>query len=453
MAAATSRRDAPSNSTEKEHIRRNTLGSHERRAWCVAPFPDSERVVSASDDDTVVVWKFRTKEKEHCWSHKGATAVSVSHDGKKVVSGGRDCALQLWNAESGEHLAGPWKLHKQRVWSVSWSPDGNHIASCSADSTLIICNADSGEPVFEPLSTEQTAVHAVAYSPNGESVATGGQDFTIKIWDACKGHIQATLRGHTMSVSSVVWTKDGSQIISGSVDHTVRIWGIAEQKEVCPEIRAHSHAVNYIAVSTHVFVTASFDYAYLWHLKTHKRLAGPFELSKYDEANAVALSNDENILAACTERGKLYTWNIGTITSAIHKGDAKDSKFSDIIDDVGFAGPLDQDLPSGFFNNMGSNGFREAPSQSRNGIRQPRTTLRQRLVAPWRIPQQVVGVSSARGAATIRVNQSVAVGRSQLRAITDYELVTETSLEMTHRGRSPWARLWAAVRKIFHRRG
>ncbi|KAG1821634.1 WD40-repeat-containing domain protein [Suillus subaureus] len=231
MAAATSHGNPSSSSPEKGQIHRNTLGSHERRAWCVAPFPDNERVVSASDDDTVVVWKFRTKEKEYCWSHKGATAVSVSHDGQKVVSGGRDCALQLWNAESGKHLAGPWKLHKQRIWSVSWSPDGNHIASCSEDSILVICNADSGKPIFEPLPTEQAAVHAVAYSPNGESVATGGKDSTIKIWDARKGHMQATLRGHEMSISSVVWTKDGSQVISGSVDHTVRIWGITEQKE------------------------------------------------------------------------------------------------------------------------------------------------------------------------------------------------------------------------------
>ncbi|KAG1841661.1 WD40-repeat-containing domain protein [Suillus subalutaceus] len=331
MAAATSHGDPSSNSSGKEQIHRNTLGSHERRAWCVAPFPDNERVVSASDDNTVVVWNFRTKEKEYRWSHKGATAVSVSHNGKKVVSGGRDCALQLWNAESGEHLAGPWKLHKQRVWSVSWSPDGNHIASCSADSTLIICSADSGEPIFEPLPTEQEAVHAVAYSPNGESVATGGQDSTIKIWDARKGHIQATLRGHTLSVSSVVWTKDGSQIISGSVDHTVRIWGVSEQKEVCPAIHAHLHTINYIAVSAHVFATASIDHAYLWNLKTRQRLAGPFELSKFDEANGVALFDDENTLAACTERGKLYTWNIGKITSKIHRGYAEDSGFNDIV--------------------------------------------------------------------------------------------------------------------------
>lgn len=453
MLAAASHDGASSNSPGKEHIHRNTIGSHERRAWCVAPFPDNERVVSASDDDTVVVWKFRTKEKEHCWPHKGATAISVSHDGKKVVSGGRDCALQLWDAQSGKHLAGPWKLHKQRIWSVSWSPDGNHIASCSANSTLIICNADSGEPIFEPLSTEQTAAHAIAYSPNGESVATGGQDSTIKIWDARKGHIQATLRGHTMAVSSVAWTKDGNQVISGSVDHTVRIWGIAERKEVCPEIRAHSHAINYIAVSAHVFVTVSVDHAYLWHLKTRQRLSGPFELSKCDEANGVALSDDENTLAACTERGKVYTWNIGKITSAIHREDAEDSNFSD-IDDVDVTGSPDQDLPPGFFSNMGSNGSREAPSRSRNGNRRASVTLRQRLqlVAPLRIPRQVVGAPFARGPVTIRANQSANGRRSQLRATTpESELVPEPPLAMTHRKRLSWARLWAAVRRIFHR--
>lgn len=448
MATATSHGDPSSNSPGKEQIHRNTLGSHERRAWCVAPFPDNERVVSASDDDTVVVWKFRTKEKEYCWSHKGATAISVSHDGKKVVSGGRDCALQLWNAESGKRLAGPWKLHKQRVWSVSWSPDGNHIASCSADSTLIICSADSGEPIFEPLPTEQEAVHAVAYSPNGESVATGGQDSTIKIWDAHKGHIQATLRGHILSVSSVVWTKDGSQVISGSVDHTVRIWGVSEQKEVCLAIHAHLHTINYIAVSTHVFATASIDHAYLWNLKTRQRLAGPFELSKYDEANGVALLDDENTLAACTERGKLYTWNIGKITSKIHRGDGEDSGFSDIVNgDV--TGPPDHDFPSDFFHSMGSNRSREAPSQLRNGTRRP---LRQRLVAPFRVP--VVDVPFTRGPAIIRANQSAVQRRSQLRATgTDSELVAEPSLAMTPRRRLSWARLWAAVRRIFHRHG
>ncbi|KAG0696517.1 WD40-repeat-containing domain protein [Suillus ampliporus] len=344
MSTATSH----DNASPKPPSHRNTLDGHPLRAWCVAAFPDNERVVSASDDDTVVVWKFRTKEKERSWSHKGATTVAVSHDGNKVVSGGRDCSLKLWDAMSGQPLAGPWKVHEQRVWSVSWSPNGNRIASCSADSILIIWNAHSGEPIFKPLPTEQNEVYAVAYSPNGEKVATGGQDFTIKIWDAHTGDLQATLRGHAMSVSSVAWTKDGSNVISGSVDGIVRIWDIIKEKGVCHEIQAHSHGVNYIAVSGHVFATATPDHAYLWSLKTRQRVCGPFELSKSDEANCVALSDDENTISACTEKGRVYTWNIGKITSAIQKGDAED--FSD-IGDIDVTGSPDHDdfLPNDFF--------------------------------------------------------------------------------------------------------
>ncbi|KAG1730113.1 WD40-repeat-containing domain protein [Suillus paluster] len=464
MSAATSHDKTSSKPPQTD---RDTLGGHALRAWCVAAFPDSERVVSVSDDDTVVVWKFRTKEQEHRWAHKGATTVAVSRDGKKVASGGRDCALQLWDAESGQRLAGPWKVHKQRVWSVSWSPNGNHIASCPADSFLIIWDVHSGEPILDPLLTEQKAVYTVAYSPNGEKVATGGQDFTIKIWDALTMKLQATLSGHTMTVSSVAWTRDGSKVISGSVDCTVRIWDIIEKKEVCPAIQAHSHAVNYIAVSEHVFATASVDHAYLWNLKTRQCLHGPFELSKSDEANCVALSEDEGTIAACTERGRLYTWNIGKITSAIITGDAEDIQFSDIgdITEPGY------DVSEDFFGPHESH-----HSQPQNGNKVPvKRGFKQQFVALSRagIPRGIVprNISASRGrpaavlnkinetedhhnrgSATIRTKQSAAGQGSQGVTTTESGPGSQPSSPTTSRERFTWARLWAAVLRLLKRR-
>lgn len=333
MSTDTSYDETSHCSPSMEHqIDRDTLDGHSKRVWCVAPL-DNERVVSASDDDSVIVWKFRAKEEECRWSHKGAMTVAVSPDGRSVVSGGRDCALRLWDPESGHLLSGPWKLHDEKVWSVSWSPDGGRIASCSADSTLIIWNArpnsPSGEPFLGPISTEQKAVYTVAYCPKGERLATGGHDFTVKIWDALTGHLQAALHGHTLSVTSVAWTKDGSRVISGSLDCTARVWDILEQKTMC-EIPAHTGAIKYIAVSDHVFATASYDHAYLWSLATHQRLSAPFDFSKCDEANCVALSEDENTMIACTERGKVYTWNIGSITSTL-KQSAEDVSIGNLL--------------------------------------------------------------------------------------------------------------------------
>ncbi|OJA21374.1 hypothetical protein AZE42_07301 [Rhizopogon vesiculosus] len=401
MSSATSHDSAsPSSPSIKHAIHRNTLDGHSKRVWCVAPL-DDERVVSASDDDSVIVWKFKTKKQERAFFHKGATTVAVSHDRKIIVSAGRDCALQLWDADSGKLLSGPWKLHKDRVWSVTWSPDGSRIASCSADSNLIIwkweaqSTSPSGESFLGPISTEQKAVHSVAYSPNGEKLATGGFDFTIKIWDAGIGTLQTTLCGHTMSVSSLAWTKDGSRVISGSLDHTVRIWDIVKKEEI-HQIQAHADAIKYIAVSDHVFATVSYDKAYLWSLKTHRRLPASFKFSQYDEVNCVALSKDETTITACTERGKVYTWNIGIITSVI-KQNAEGNKVED-INVTGVIPYVDHD--SNPYNDFFSSGA----GSSQGGVNPPArrtqgaTTVRfiQRMVAPLRIPRNTVVPTAGR---------------------------------------------------------
>src|ERR1700710_378312 len=142
MYAVTSHDNASPNSPPITRLCRNAFNGHSWRVWCVATFPDNERIVSASDDGFVIVWNLRTKEEECRWSHEGgATTVAVSSDGKKVVSGGRDRALRLWDVESQDFLSCPSEWHEGRVWSVAWSPDGSRIASCSADNSLIIRNA------------------------------------------------------------------------------------------------------------------------------------------------------------------------------------------------------------------------------------------------------------------------------------------------------------------------
>lgn len=307
-------------------LRRNTLDGHTNKVWCIVPFPDNERMVSASNDGSVIVWKFRTKGEEFRWCHKGVTTVAVSPDGKTVVTGGSDGDIQLWDIDSQNHLAGPWKRHKERVWSMAWSPDGKRIASCSADGTLIIWDArsmsSSGEVICGPLQTGHETVRAVAYCPKGGKVATSGHNSQINIWDDNTGDLQATLCSQSKIISSVAWTKDGSRVISGSVEGTARIWD-PEQKVVC-EMFAHTDAINYIAVSDHIFATASADRTIcLWNIKTHphQRLNGLFDLSSStsnrDEARCVALTPDENTIVACTERNKVYTFDIREIVSAI----------------------------------------------------------------------------------------------------------------------------------------
>lgn len=66
----------------------------------------------------------------------GVDCVAFSPDGKRIVSGGADQTLKVWDADKGsETLA--LKGHTREVTCVAFSPDGQRIVSGSSDNTNV----------------------------------------------------------------------------------------------------------------------------------------------------------------------------------------------------------------------------------------------------------------------------------------------------------------------------
>jgi WD40 repeat protein len=82
----------------------------------------------------------------------GVYCIAVSPDGQHIVSGSEDQTICVWNATTGEMVAGPFTGHTDSVLSVAFSPDGQHIVSGSDDQTICVWNAttgdDSGRPIY-----------------------------------------------------------------------------------------------------------------------------------------------------------------------------------------------------------------------------------------------------------------------------------------------------------------
>jgi len=150
-------------------------------------------------------------------------SVACSPDGRHIISGSYDHAIQIWDVETGATVGDPLEGHTDCVQSVTYSPDGRNIISGSSDGTVRIWDAGTGAAVGNPLEGHASIVTSVAYSPDGRHIISGSLDRTIRVWDAKSGPVAGkSLDGHTCMIQSTACSPDRQHIVSGSHDTTTR---------------------------------------------------------------------------------------------------------------------------------------------------------------------------------------------------------------------------------------
>ncbi len=186
--------------------------------------PSSQRLASASFDDTVQVWDALTGR--NAFAYRGHTdqvwTVAGAPNGSMLASGGRDKTVQVWNAMNGS-LISNYTGHDAEIAGVAWSPDSTMIASASYDNTVRVWVATS-QQFIQTYMGHTDHVWAVAWSPDGSKIASGSKDKTVQVWDAVTGTTLYTYTGHSGGVTSVAWSSNGQRIASGSDDGTAQVW-------------------------------------------------------------------------------------------------------------------------------------------------------------------------------------------------------------------------------------
>ena len=129
---------------------------------------------------------------------KRIKSVAVFPDGQRVVSGSKDNTLKVWNVATGICVA-TLGGHSTSVKSVAVFPDGLRVVSASSDKTLKVWDVSTGECVAT-LKGHSNFVFSVAVFPDGRRVVSASWDNTLKVWDVETGECVATLEGHSDNV-------------------------------------------------------------------------------------------------------------------------------------------------------------------------------------------------------------------------------------------------------------
>jgi len=185
--------------------------------------PDGSRLVTASGDKTLKIWRFvgniPVLEKTITGHKKQVINATFSPDGKTIASSSTDKTIKIWRLDGT--LLKTFSGHGDTITQVSFSPDSQTLASASYDKTIKLWSLKNSS--LNILQGHKHRVLGVSFSPDGQILASASQDNTIKLWSRT-GKLLNTLKGHTNRVASVSFSADGQILASGSYDNTVKLW-------------------------------------------------------------------------------------------------------------------------------------------------------------------------------------------------------------------------------------
>jgi WD40 repeat protein len=286
---------------------------HQDKVWVVTVTvsADGKRVLTGSLDGTMRLWEADTGKELQSFKHNyNAGAPALSPDGLRVLSasgGGSGDSLHivhLWDAATGKELQ-RMIGHTQWVRSVAFGPPGMAISG-SNDRTMRLWDLHTGKTTG--LFTHPEGVCSVAYSDNAKLAATGSEDQTIRLWNLETGQEVRKLSGHTRAVSGVCFVPDGKRLLSFA-SSTLRIWDVEAGKPL-KEMQAHKPPAFCVALSPdgkRIVSGSENDHTVrVWDATTGKELR-PYE-GHTGKVFSVAFFPDGKRIASASQDGTVRIW-------------------------------------------------------------------------------------------------------------------------------------------------
>ncbi len=234
------------------------LPAHESGARAVAYSPDDRRLVSGGQDGAVHLWDAESGERLRTLKKNGPAvrALAWSMDGQRVMVAGFNGLLEAWDVEAGTRLyacpggesGGLHGSDDGDLHGLALSPDGRQFATCANNRSVRLWRLHDGEAGAVNQDHEYGVV-SVAWHPSRHLIASGGTDHTVRVWNGGWLSGSRVLKGHRGHVNSVAWHPGGRQLASAASDGTVRIWDPFRPKQPAPQRPRHRDRVLALAWS------------------------------------------------------------------------------------------------------------------------------------------------------------------------------------------------------------
>eukprot|EP00941_MAST-03F_sp_MAST-3F-sp1_P002020 g2020.t1 len=320
---------------------------HRLPATCVALSPDGKYAFTASKDGSIIRWstengkKLFTVSKKHVearerrlakesesegqsiveevkkkhdpYHYSAVHALTVSPDGRYLVSGGKDRLIRVWNI----------RVRKQIKTEVSKTKNQLEEDNESGlDEEFSTVETLDDIEFVDGLTGHRDTVSALCFRESN-AVATlfsGSHDRTVKLWSIDEMAYMETLFGHQAEINAISALRRERCITSGR-DNTVRLWKIPEESQLVFRGKGGSHDCVAMIDEHHYVSATDCGHLCLWNNARKKpchviRFAHGEDTTAEEWASegtpnwitSVAVLQDTDVVASGSRDGKVRFW-------------------------------------------------------------------------------------------------------------------------------------------------
>lgn len=281
----------------------------------IAFSPDGHRLVSGGHEDRIRLWDADTGRLIAVASvgdGNGLNSLAYSPDGKRIAGAGMDGMVRQWDGLTGREIGPPIFADGMPLQAIAFSPDSQRLA-LGGSKGLGIWDAATGRLIVAPRVTAAGAIQAAAFLPDGKQIISGGIGMPFQIWTgSASREIGEPLRDRGADSAALAISPDGGRIASALDDKTIRLWDVDSSRQASA-VRLSDETDRWafaISPDGRTIASGGGDKAIrFWDAATGRQIGNPM-VGHEGRVTALAFSPDGRTIASGGEDKTLRLWDV-----------------------------------------------------------------------------------------------------------------------------------------------